>query len=594
MPVELDPITFEVLRNALVSVVDEMAVMVEKLAFSTVVSEGRDFSGAICTTDGDLVAQGDQDIPFIGGTIPYRLKALLAHVPEDEIEEGDVFLHNDPFLGGTHAQDVSAIMPVFWQGERVAFVQTCAHFPDIGGPSAGSFNPDARSTYEEGLLLPPIHIVRRGRLEHGVERLLLRNVRTPETIRGDLRSTIEACRAGEERLHALLRKYGSEVVVAEMHALIDYSERLVRAEVAKLPDGKYSWTDQIDRDPGADTDDPVTIGLDVTVAGDELVYDFSRTSPQAKSPVNVPRSAVFSASMTATKHIFPDVPLNQGILRAIRFVVPARSVISAEHPTPVSGGASGAAEKIVSCIHGCFMQVAPERAMACPTNLTNLCIGGFDPRPGYESDYVMYLWLAGGWGARPGKKDHHTYFAPLGAGTRTQPAELLEHRFPVLIEGYGLKPDSEGAGRHRGGFGLHWPLRLTHGPATLIVEGDRERFGSWGFAGGEAARGNHLVYAPGTDEEDTIGMMRGGYRIDAGRLLEYWQGGGGGWGPPDERPVEWVLEDVVNGLVSLERARDVYGVAVRVLDEEALRYEVDAGETERLRAAVRAARQRVA
>jgi N-methylhydantoinase B len=579
----LDPITFEVIRNGLSSVVDEMAVMVEKVAFSTVVSEGRDFSGAICASNGDLVAQGDQDIPLIGGTVPYRIKAMLGIVPEQEIREGDVFLLNDPFLGGTHAQDVSAIMPVFSEGERIGFVQTAAHYPDIGGASPGSFNPAAASSYAEALLIPPIHIVRGGKLDKAVESLILRNVRVPEVIRGDLRGTIEACRAGHERLQALLAKYGKEMIKQMMVAVVEYSERLLRNEVRALPDGSYSWTDYIDRDPLGDSEAPLPVKLRMTISGDRLKYDFAGTAPQARGPVNIPVSALYASCMTATKHIFNNVPLTQGLLNAIDFLVPPRTVVSAEHPVPVSGGAAAAAEKVVSCVHGCFMQVVPERAMACPTNLTNMCIGGFDARPGRDHEYVMYLWMAGGWGARPAKKDNHTFLMPLAAGTRTQPAETLERLYPILIDGYGMKADSEGAGRHRGGFGFFWNFRLTHEGATIAVQGDRERVPAWGFDGGLSPAGNRLIYAPGTPDEENLGIMRGDISVQPGLLLDYSQGGGGGWGDPHERPVEWVVEDVLNGLVSVERARDVYGVAMQITDEETLTHHVDEAETRRLR-----------
>jgi N-methylhydantoinase B len=581
----LDPITFEVIRNGLSSVVDEMAVMVEKVAFSTVVSEGRDFSGAICASNGDLVAQGDQDIPLIGGTVPYRIKAMLGLVPEEEIGEGDVFLLNDPFLGGTHAQDVSAIMPVFCEGERIGFVQTAAHYPDIGGAAAGSFNPAAASSYAEALLIPPIHIVRGGKLDHAVEALILRNVRVPEVIRGDLRGTIEACRAGHERLQALVAKYGKETITRMMVAVVEYSERLLRNEIRALPDGSYAWTDYIDRDPIGDSDVPLPVKLRMTISGDRLKYDFSGTAPQARGPVNIPVSALYASCMTATKHIFNSVPLTQGLLNAIDFAVPPRTVVSAEHPAPVSGGAAAAAEKIVSCVHGCFIQVVPKRAMACPTNLTNMCIDGFDGRPMRNRDYVMYLWMAGGWGARPAKKDNGTFLMPLAAGTRTQPAETLERLYPILIEGYGLKEDSEGAGRHRGGFGLFWRFRLTHQGASIAVQGDRERVPGWGFDGGLAPAGNRLIYAPGTPEEEDVGIMRGGVSVEPGRVLDYSQGGGGGWGDPHERPVDWVVEDVLNGLVSPERARDVYGVEMLITDEDTLAYRVDEAETRRLRGA---------
>ena len=579
----LDPITFEVLRNALASVVNDMGAMLEKVAFSTVVSEARDFSGALCTRRGELITQGEHDLPFIGGTNSSRVKAVLDLIPMKAINPGDLFIHNDSFLGGTHAQDVSVVMPVFWKNELFAFVLTSAHWPDMGGPVPGSFNSEARSTYEEALLVPPIHIVREGEHDEEVERLILRNVRTPEVAKGDLRGMIEACRTGDERLRALLARYDPDLVDEEIETLLDYAEGLLRDEFRRLPDGTYSWTDYIDFDPGAGTGEPVQVGLDVTIAGDGAIFDFSRTAPQGTGPINAPPSATRSACMVGLKSLFPHVPFNEGLLRPVELKIPERSVVGAQYPAPISGVAANAGEKVTSCIQGCFIQVIPERAMACPTSLINSCFGGYDPRPERQTEYVMYLWLEGGWGARPGKKDNHTAMIPLGSGARTQEAEVLERVYPVIIEGHSFLPDSEGAGRHRGGFGVTMPLHLTDGDATLMVQGDRGRVQGWGYAAGLAPLGNRMVYAAGTDEEEDVGVMRAGFRVKAGRSFQYWQGGGGGWGHPHDRPTEWVLEDVINELISVDRARDVYGVEIEVQDAEALAYAVDEEATQRLR-----------
>jgi N-methylhydantoinase B len=584
LPLGIDAILFEVLRSALTSVVDEMAVMLEKVAFSTVVSEGRDFSGAILTPQGDLVAQGDQDLPLIGGTIPFRVKALIATIPADEMKPGDIFVHNDPFLGGTHAQDVSLIMPVFWEGSLVAFVQVSAHWPDLGGPVPGSFNSEADSSYAEALLIPPVHIVREGEIDRDMERLILRNVRISDVISGDMRAMMEACRTGETRVHGLLRKYGRDTIDAEIDALLAYSERLIRAEISAIPDGTYSWTDYIDRDPLAESNEPLLVGLDLTIAGDTAIYDYSRTGPQAKGPVNAPISSCYAASLAVTKAIFPHIPLNQGILRAIELRVPPGTLVSAQFPAPVNGQACNAAEKIVSCVHGCYSQVVPHKTMACPSNLVNICIGGFDVRSERQRDYVMYCWLSGGWGARLSKKDNFTMMTPLASGTKLQPVEFLEREYPIIVEGYGLRPNSEGAGMHRGGFGLNFPIRLTDGDAILSVQGDREHLRPWGYDGGLSPIGTGMFYVSPEGVRENVGIMRAGFRVAAGGLLDYWQGGGGGWGHPFERPVEWVLEDVRNGLVSIERARDVYGVSIVVRDEEAADYVIDPAETAALRA----------
>ena len=583
IPAGFDPITFEVLSNAFSAAIDEMGIVLEKVAFSTVTSEGHDYSCAISDPLGNVVSRGVGDLPLIGGTITYRVKAVLSAIPPEDFREGDIVLHNDPYLGGTHAQDVSAVLPVYWDGALFAVVQTCSHWPDVGGPVPGSFNSEARSSHAEALLIPPIHIVREGVWQTEVERLILRNVRIPRVIAGDLRGLIEAARSGEQQLHALLRRYGAPTLARAMAGFLDYSETLLRREFARLPDGTVSWSDQIDRDPGSESRAPIPVGLDVTISGDAARYDFCRSGPQALGPVNCPRWATISAALAATKAIFPKVPLNDGFLRVIEFVIPDDCVLNAQYPAPVSGHAANSAEKVVSCIHGCFIQVAPERAMAAPTNLVNISVFGFDGRPGRRADYVMYLWLCGGWGGRAVAGDNHTYMMPLAAGTRLQFAEVLERVYPILVEGYGLMPDSEGAGRSRGGFGLRWPFRITHGDATINTQGDRETTPNWGYDGGEPALGNRLTYAPGTPEEQSVSLMRAGFPVREGVLLDYWQGGGGGVGPPTERPVARVLDDVRNGLLSLGRARDTYGVVLHLRDAELAEYEVDEAATRLLR-----------
>lgn len=585
IPEGFDPITFEVLSNAFTAAIDEMGVVLEKVAFSTVTSEAHDYSCAITNGIGDVVSRGVGDLPLIGGTISFRVKAVLATIPAEDIKPGDVFIHNDPYLGGTHLQDVSIILPVFWHGELIACVQTCSHWPDIGGPVPGSFNSQATSSHAEALIISPSHIIREGKWNAELERMILRNVRIPEIIAGDLRGLVEAARAGELQVRKLLEKHGRETILKAMDGFMSYSEKLLRQEFAKLPDGTVSFTDYIDRDPCAGNDERITIGLDITIAGDGATLDYARSGKQALGPVNCTIAATSSASVAVLKAVFPHIPLNDGFIRAFDLKVPEDCVINAKYPAPVSGHAANSAEKIVSVMHGCFMQLTPDRAMCAPTNLSNLSIFGKDTRRGRNDDYVMYLWLAGGWGGRRTAGDGSTYMMPLAAGTRLLFAEMLERVFPIMIEGYGLMQDSEGAGKHRGGFGLHWPFRITHNDFSINTQGDRELQDNWGFAGGQPAVGNRLVYAPGTDREESVSLMRSGFKGEAGTLIDFWQGGGGGYGDPFDRDPGKVLDDVRAGLVSIGRARAVYGVEVELIDEDALIYKVDQQATDRLRMA---------
>ena len=581
---QIDPMTFEVLRNAFMSVVDEMGLMLERVGHSLVVSEGRDFSAAICDGDGRMVAEGKEDLPAHVGTLPHTVKAVISWIGREQIHEGDIFIMNDAFLGGTHCQDVRTIMPVYREGELVAFVQNSAHWSDAGGPVPGSFHAEAASTYGEALYIPPIHLVRRGELDDEVMRFILRNVRVPETTQGDVFAQVASCRTGESRLQSLMDKYGVEIIKAEMGELIRYSEALLREEFRRLPDGTYSFEDAIDFDPMGDRKTPVAIRLSITIEGDRAVYDLARSDPQAVGAINSTRSMAQSALVVATKAIFPHVPASEGIYNAIDVVNPEGLVTNAQFPRPISGAFATSYEVITACVFGCYLRMLPERSMACSGNMTNLVVGGRDDRPGYERDFVMYIWKEGGYGARPGKKDNHTAISLYASGTRNEPVEVQERVYPIITHRYEFIVDSAGPGHHRGGMGVTRDFSLTHGDATLSVLGSRGVEPVWGWDGGLPALGSGLIHDWGGPDELEIGVMRSGVVAKKGAVIRFWEGGGGGWREPKTRPAEWVLDDVIDGLVSLEAAADLYGVAVRVVDEDAALYEVDEEETARLRA----------
>lgn len=581
---QLDPIMFEVLSNAFTSIVEDMGVMLEKVSFSTVTTIGKDYACVLADRNGDVFARGRGGLPLLTGTVPHRVRGILAEIGEDDLAEGDVILQNDPYLGGTHSQDVSATMPIFHEGRLVAFAVSCSHWPDIGGPVPGSFNSEATSAFAEAIVIPPVHVIRGGQWVRDTERLLLRNVRIPQIIQGDLRGLVEACRTGREEYLRLVAKYGLETLQLQAVKQMEHAERLLRDQIAKLPDGTYTFTDYIDRDPGAEHREPLALVVDMTIDGDELILDFSRSAPQAIGPVNAPRAATEAAVATAIKEIFYEIPWNEGFQRVLDIRIPDGSILAAEYPAPVCGVAASPAEKIISVMHGAFIQVAPERSMACPTNLVNVSVFGRDTRDGRDEDYVMYIWLAGGWGGRPATRDATTSMMPLGPGTNLQPAESLERVYPVMFDGFEYRPDSEGAGLHRGGFAFATPFRIVGSEASLNVQGDRQEVIGWGYGGGLPAPGNGLVYAPGTPEERSFDIMSAGNKVQSGVGLDYWQGGGGGWGNPLSRPPEWVLDDVRADLVSIERARAVYGVVIVDADDPMDRA-VDIGATERLRAA---------
>ena len=582
----IDGVTFQVLRNALSSIVDEMAALVRNCAFSPVVSDGRDYSGSICTATGDLVASGSTDLPAHLGTIPFTLKGTLAWIeksPKEYLRPGDIIIVNDPYVGGTHNNDMRLVMPVFVDDEIVAFVLDSAHWTDVGGHIPGTFDPNARSSHGEGLIVPPIRLVREGELDRDLTRVILRNIRMPEVAYGDLMAQIGAVRLGSQRIGELIDRFGRDLIEREMVGLIAYSRSLLRAQFEQIPDGKYSFTAWIDRDPGGAEEEPVRVQMELTIDGGDARYDFSGSAPQALGAINGTLSATVSAAIVATKAIFPEVPMNQGVFDAIEFVVPPGLVCNARYPAPVSGMAASIFPAVTDCVLGAFIQVVPERCMAGPTGLINTVSGGWDPRPGYEREFVMYLWLEGGWGGRPAKRDNHTTMCLFATSSTNQPIEQQERLFPLMFDSYRLEPDSFGAGLHRGAPGVTKTWHFTHGEATFSSLGDGERFGPWGHAGGTDAPGARIIYAPGTDEERSLGMFCSGFRVARGRQVLFFHSGGGGWGDPLDRPEEWVLEDVQDELLTPAAALRDYGVVV-VAEAGVARFRLDAEATARERA----------
>jgi N-methylhydantoinase B len=583
-----DPVRFQVMKSALTSIVDEMGALIQRVAISLVVSEGRDYCGTICTREGDLVTSGTTDLPAHLGTHPFTIRGMLEWVggePEDYLRPGDVVIMNDAYIGGTHNHDVRVIMPVYF-GERIdAFVLNSSHWTDIGGHVPGTFDPAARSSHGEGLIIPPCHLVKDGVLNRELVDLILRNIRVPEHTYGDMLAQIGAIRLGERRLQELAGLYGPDVILAAMREVIDYSESLLRAEFARLEDGCWEVDAVVDSDPGIPGSPPVAIRMALTIDGDRITYDFTGSDGQAKGAINAPVACTVSAALVATKAVFPHVPMNQGVFNAIDFVLPdGPSVVAAAYPAPVSGMAAAVFPGVVDCVLQAFARVVPERCMAGPTGLTNITWGGTDDRPGHDSDYVCYLWLEGGWGGRPARRDNHTAMTLFATSATNQPVELHERGAPVIFDCYRLELDSGGPGASRGSNGVTRRWYVSHGDAVLSCLGSGQLRGPWGFAGGRDAPPNRFIYSPDGEDSTNIGMFVTGFPVKEGGMMEYRQAGGGGWGDPLTRPAEWVLEDVADGYVSVEGARRDYGV---VIQSSASGYVLDSAATSHLRSEVR-------
>jgi len=590
----VDQITFEVIRGALQAVCNEAGIVLAKGAMSMVINQGNDFSAAVLTPEGGLVMQGESDFPCFITMMSPSTKAIVKECPKEDMRPGDIYICNDPYRGGTHKPDVRMLRPIYWENELVAFISNSGHWPDVGGQTPGSFPVDACDSIAEGLCIPPIKIASKDKVIADVEKLILANLRLPTSSRGDIRAMIASLQTGEKRLHELYNRYGSRTISTVMRENIRYSERLLRSAIRDLPEGIFEWADFIDEDPGLADEDKqlIKVNLTVTIKDGRLLYDFTGSDKQTAGGVNAPISMTMSACFIATKAIFPEIPVNEGVYDAIDIIAPEGSVVNCQYPAPVVGCQSGAYQKIVNCVFGCFSQVTPERVIASSPSLINVVLGGIDSRensPLMGSSYVFYCWTEGGYGARA-TSDSRTFIALYASGTRNQPVELYEQQFPLTWEKYELAVNSGGPGKHRGGLGVERVIRMDGHVGTASVMGDGEVNAGWGLFGGKAGHGQRLVRNLGAANEFNIGMFRSGAKVHEGDKLDLWSGGGGGYGDPLERDPKAVLNDVMDGYVSIDGALRDYGVIVREIDWEALEYDLDLEATKSVRRELRQTR----
>ena len=583
----LDPVTFEVLRNAFITVVDQMAEQVRRTCYSFVVYN-RDFSNSLCDANGDTVAQGNQDLAAHVGTLHYTCKAVIEEFGDD-VYEGDVFLVNDPYVGGTHFSDTRALVPIFVDGELIAWSQANGHWADMGGSVPGSFDVSARDMFKEGIRVPPVKIWRRGEYCRDVARLIAKNTRDPDAIIGDMDAQTQACKVAEREIKRLADKYGVKTIKTAFAEVQDYVERSVRKRLTELPDGCWETVDYVDRDPSAG-EGMIPICVKLTITGDEVEFDFAGSHAAIASIYNSAFGATFAAVVSGMKTFFPDIPLNAGLYRVITVKAPKNSIVSAEWPVAVTGFVMPF-EKIMNSIFELFSKIMPERAMACAFNIEYLQTGGHDGRYANRPYFMLYDWLSGGWGGRNGKDGLGATSSCFGVGLMIQPVEGQERMCPVRTDRFEIVTDSAGPGEFRGGVGL------DKAGTILEVEDcvfsyfcDRERSVVWGIEGGLPSR-PHGLWLEQNGTAEFLGAVFSDVPVEQG--ARFWRGtaGGGGYGDPLKRDVNRVLADVEDDYVSVERAERDYGVVIRVVDEEMAEYAIDLEATVRARADIAAQRQ---
>lgn len=585
----LDPVTFEVLKNAFATSVDLMSEQILRTCYSFVIYS-RDFSSALCDAQGNTVMQGSGDIAVHVGTLHFQCKAVLEQFGAD-IHDGDVFAINDPYRGGTHFNDVSFIRPIFSQGEIIGFAQNKGHWADIGGNVPGSFDVNAKEHFGEGLRITPVRVYSKNVFLHDVAQLLVSNTRAPEQAMGDLHAQSEATAVCEREILRLVDKYGKDTVVTAMQETQDYVERIVLRQLEDLPRGTWETTDYLDVDPGKG-EGLVPIKIKLTLDGTGIHYDLSESAPAVATFLNSGYGTSHSAIYAGTKTFFPEVPLNSGFYAAVQAEIGEEgSVVNAGWPHAVTGFCSGPYEKIMNGIFELWSQIMPERAMACAFNLEYLLVGGRDARTSDDNYFMWYDWMAGGWGGRA-SKDGASATAPVfGPGLAVQPVEGQERLSPVLTTKHEIAIDSAGPGRFRGGLGIEKGGMLTDAHSTVMSYCcDRARSITWGIEGGLPSIPHGVWLNQGTEDERFLGSIFSSVPIQPGDVFTRPSAGGGGFGDPLERTAEEVLEDVIDGYVSIERAAADYGVVIEEVDAELDDYRILAEQTEALRIQIRANR----
>jgi N-methylhydantoinase B len=557
----IDPVTLVVVQNGLQQVATEMDLTFERAAFSPVISEGFDRSDGIYSKDtGDVIAQGELGLPIFVGVMQFTTRAVIDHVSRpgaEPLEPGDVFIVNDPYAGGTHLMDVKMVKPFFHRGRLWAYLSNTGHWPDTGGSVPGGFSTRATEVQQEGLRLPPVKLFRKGVMQEDILAIILANIRVPEERIGDIKAQTAALAIGEKRLAALIDRYGEATVSACVAELRRRSEQMMRAHIAKIPDGTYASEAFMDSD-GVDAA-PLAIRLEVRKQGTDLHFDFAQSSPPCRGPLNSVIATTKAAVYLAMRHIFPEVPINAGCFEPLHIAEPHGTFLYAKYPRPVSGCAAEVSARIAESVFLALARAIPDDLFAAPAGTSgNLTLGGHDPLK--ERHYIMYVFSGGGYGGSTESDGLTNGCSTIGI-SKTQPSEVLEQHYPVLFEQYALREGSGGAGKTRGGFGVDYRIRIRRGEALLSFLMDHGRLGPPGLFGGKDGAPNEVAVerrgstyvSPHVSKDEDI-------RVVAGDLVTVRTPGGGGYGDPLDRDPALVLRDVLRGYYTVEDAEREYGV----------------------------------
>ncbi|MFM9105752.1 MAG: hydantoinase B/oxoprolinase family protein [Chloroflexota bacterium] len=559
MSATVDPVTLTVIENALTSTCRDMGVTMMKTSYSPIFNESLDFSCVIFDPLGQMLAQAEF-CPSQIGTIKFTVTWTLDELGLDAFEPGDVLLHNDPYRGSGHVPEHMMLKGVFWEGRLFCFVANVAHMSEPGAKTPGGLSGDATEVFQEGLLLPPVKIKRRGEDVEDIWKIILANHRTPKVTYGDFRAMMASLDLAEERMHELLATYGEDTVRAACSELLEVAERRMRAEIRSIPRGVYHFEDVIEDDGITDRSYPMK--LELTVGDGEVTADFTGSAEQAVGPVNAIYAVTASAVYNAVLHLTdPTIPRNEGCYRPFTIIAPPGTIVNCAFPAPVAGGNTETSPRITDMVFGALQHAIPERIVAaCGGTSSPFLFGGADPETG--DLYAHFHFEGVGWGGRRGL-DGNDMVVTINGNCRNTPVEVFETRYPCFrIDGYRLLADSGGPGQWRGGLGGERVLTVT-APVTVSALLNRMKADPWGvLEGGNGAHGGIWVERTGTsgwrtfvEEFGTLSPSKfSGIRLAPGDRVRIVMPGGGGYGDPRDRDPALVRRDIDNGFITPEPA----------------------------------------
>ena len=550
--ISLDPVTLAILKGRLEQIADEMDATLFRSAFNPTIAEAHDAShGIYDAITGDTLVQGKSGLPIFVGVMAFAVKAVIEKVARDgNLSDGDVFIFNDPYEGGTHLSDFRLVKPIYRNGTVFCYLASVGHWHDVGGNVPGNYNPEATESFQEGMLIPPVKLFSAGVLNKDIVDILSANSRLPNSLYGDLNGQINALDLGHQRLNDLLDQYGETDIQIALGLLKSRADRMMRDHLRALPNGTICVEDFLDNDGVNDV--ALKLAVDLSIEGERLTVDFSRSSQACAGPVNISRSTTIAATYVALKHIFTDVPANAGVLQPVEFIIPEDSFLSVKAPKPV-GGYTETILRLIDVLFCAFEHIAPERVNGCAYGTINAL-----SMAGYRSNgarWVMFSFFGGGHGGHPEGDGLNHGNAPISTAT-IPPLEILEAAYPVAFTQWALRPDSGGVGKHRGGLGAIYEIELLEDSATVFLFGERGKFPPPGVVGGGAGAMNKFTYQS-ADEETTfpdktppLASKITGVKLRKGQRVRLETPGGGGYGNAQERPEELIRNDLTQGYVS--------------------------------------------